>query len=165
MKRDLRINYGILDDIIEELNTYKNALQTMENSLEEISALVKMNEGQSIDAWDEHIRISKDEIKRYQEQVGDLHSLFENYVSDTTAYISPLSRDTMMRVSRNNIWVNLQQINIGYTGSVTNALITSHQPPNSFLFGLFDKPSEAEVEASNFNKKQMGNIQENIQQT
>ncbi len=165
MKRDLRINYGILDDIIEELNTYKNALQTMENSLEEISALVKMNEGQSIDAWDEHIRISKDEIKRYQEQVGDLHSLFENYVSDTTAYISPLSRDTMMRVSRNNIWVNLQQINIGYTGSVTNALITSHQPPNSFLFGLFDKPSEAEVEASNFNKKQMGNIQENIQHT
>ncbi|MEI3604988.1 hypothetical protein SPD48_04740 [Pseudogracilibacillus sp. SE30717A] len=165
MKRDLKINYGILDDIIDELNTYKKALQTMENALVDISALVKINEGKSIEAWDEHVRTSKDEIKRYQEQVGDLHSLFKNYVSDTTAYISPLSRDTMMRVSRNNIWVNLQQINIGYTGNVTNALITSHKPPNSFLFGLLDKPSDAEVEASNFNRKQMGNIQENIQHT
>src|SRR5690606_4250706 len=88
-----------------------------------------------------------------------------NYVSDTTAYISPLSRDTMMRVSRNNIWVNLQQINIGYTGNVTNALLTSHKPPNTYLFGLFDNPSDAEVEASNFNKRQMGAIQENIRHT
>ena len=34
MKRDLQINYGILDDMIGELHMYKNALVKMKDSLD-----------------------------------------------------------------------------------------------------------------------------------
>src|SRR5699024_4525370 len=108
MKRDSNINDGKLDDIIGQLQTYEEAVETMEESLEEISTLEKTNKGTAIDAGDEQLNPPKGEVKKYQEQVGDLLSLFENYVSATTAYISPISRKTMMRVSRNNIWANLQ---------------------------------------------------------
>ena len=152
-----------MDEIIEELHTYENALQTMGKSIGDISTIVKTNEGKSIEAWDHDLTTSKDEIKNYQEQVSDLLSLFENYVIDTTAYISPLARGTMMRVSRNDIWANLQQINTGFSGNVANALVTTYKQPNSFLFGLLDDPSDAEQDASDHNRIQLEGIQENIQ--
>jgi len=152
-----------LDEIIEELHTYENALQTMGKSIGDISTIVKTNEGKSIEAWDHDLTTSKDEIKNYQKQVSDLLSLFENYVIDTTAYISPLARGTMMRVSRNDIWANLQQINTGFSGNVADALVTTYKQPNSFLFGLLDDPSDAEQDASDHNRIQLEGIQENIQ--
>ena len=165
MKRDLKINYGKLDDIIGELQTYEEALETMEESLEEISTLVKTNKGKSIDAWDEQLNTSKGEVKKYQEQVGDLLSLFENYVSDTTAYISPISRKAMMRVSRNNIWANLQQMEIGVEVKIANALLSSLKEPSSFLFGLLEDPTDAEQDASDYNKRQLERIEDSIQST
>src|SRR5699024_6675796 len=165
MKRDLKKNYGKLDDIIGELQTYEEALETMEESLEEISTLVKTNKGKSIDAWDEQLNTSKGEVKRYQEQIGDLLSLFENYVSDTTAYISLISRKAMMRVSRNNIWANLQQMEIGVEGKVANALLRSLKEPSSFLFGLLEDPTDAEQDASDYNNRQLERIEDSIQST
>src|SRR5699024_2806354 len=100
--------------------TYEEALETMEESLEEISTLVKTNKGKSIDAWDEQLNTSKGEVKKYQEQIGDLLSLFENFVSDTTAYISPISRKAMMRVSRNKVWEILKEMGMGVEGKFAN---------------------------------------------
>lgn len=136
MKRDLKINYGVLDEIIDQLHTYDGALQSMGESLESVSSFVKTNEGQSVEAWNEDVNTSKEDIKKYKEQVSDLLSLFENYVTDTTSHISPVSRGTMMRVSRNNIWANLQQINSGTIGNVSQALLKTYQQP-SFISGLF----------------------------
>src|SRR5699024_7964707 len=100
----------------------------------------------------------KGEVKKYQEQIGDLLSLFENFVSDTTAYISPISRKAMMRVSRNNIWANLQQMEIGVEGKIANALLSSLKEPSSFLFGLLEDPSDN-------NKRQLERIEDSIQST
>ena len=57
---------------------------------------------------------SKEKIEKYETQINDLLSLFENYVRDTTAYISPIARNQMMRVDRNDIWANLKQIDKWY---------------------------------------------------
>ena len=37
MKSDLRINFGVLEDITAEARTYKNALETMAEVLESVN--------------------------------------------------------------------------------------------------------------------------------
>src|SRR5699024_5154851 len=81
------------------------------------------------------------------------------------AYISPISRKAMMRVSRNNIWANLQQMEIGVEGKIANALLSSLKEPSSFLFGLLEDPTDAEQDASDYNKRQLERIEDSIQST
>ncbi|WP_240458778.1 HNH/ENDO VII family nuclease [Virgibacillus sp. Bac330] len=164
MKRDLQINYGVLDDIIGELRKYKSALGKMDDSLDKVSTFVQTNEGKSVEAWDQNISSSKEKIANYETQINDLLSLFENYVTDTTRYISPISRNTMMRVDRNDIWANLKQIEGGITNNVFKALNKSYQQPASF-FGMFDDPTDAEKEASEINRRHMERIQTSIEAT
>ncbi|MFD2214908.1 HNH endonuclease [Metabacillus endolithicus] len=162
MKRDIQINYGILDQIIEQLHTYKNALNQMHSSLTSIAVYVESNAGKSLDVWDETIQQSKKNINSYQAQIDDLLSLFENYVTDTTAYITPISRNSMMRVDRNDIWWNLTQIESGVNNNMFNAILETHKSP-SFLFGLFDDPTPEEIERSRHNKQQLDAIRTNIE--
>ena len=56
MKRDLQINYGVLDDIIAELHTYKHALANMRVALNQIAAFVKENQAESMDALEEKMK-------------------------------------------------------------------------------------------------------------
>ncbi|MCA0174656.1 DNA/RNA non-specific endonuclease [Bacillus sp. RAR_GA_16] len=161
MKRDLKINYGILDGIIEQLHKYKHALDTMESSLAKINEYVKPNQGESIDAWVFTIEESEDYIRAYHEQIQDLLTLFESYVSDTNAYITPLARQSMMQVDRNDIWVNLQQIERGISGNVGKASrVASRVPYNTFSF--FDDPTESEIEKSRSNEGNLNQIRREI---
>ncbi|MYL64388.1 hypothetical protein GLW07_13610 [Bacillus hwajinpoensis] len=161
MKRDLKINYGILDGIIEQLHKYKHALDTMESSLAKINEYVKPNQGKSIDAWVFTIEESEDYIRAYHEQIQDLLTLFESYVSDTNAYITPLARQAMMQVDRNDIWVNLQQIERGISGNVGKASrVASRAPYNTFSF--FEDPTESEIEKSRSNEANLNQIRREI---
>ncbi|WP_283152624.1 hypothetical protein [Guptibacillus hwajinpoensis] len=161
MKRDLKINYGILDGIIEQLHKYKHALDTMESSLAKINEYVKPNQGESIDAWVFTIEESEDYIRAYHEQIQDLLTLFESYVSDTNAYITPLARQAMMQVDRNDIWFNLQQIERGISGNVGKASrVASRVPYNTFSF--FDEPTESEIEKSRSNEANLNTIRREI---
>ncbi len=164
MKRDLQINYGVLDDIIGELRTYKRALEKMDHSLDKVNTFIRTNDGKSVEAWDQNIHTSKEKIANYEIQIDDLLSLFENYVTDTTRYISPLSRNAMMRVDCNDIWANLKQIDSGITTNVFKALNKSYQQPASF-FGLFDDPTDEEKKASEINRRHMVRIQTSIEST
>ncbi|MFS0881798.1 deaminase domain-containing protein [Metabacillus niabensis] len=163
MKRDLKINYGILDGIIEQLHTYKNALDTMHSSLETLVGFIRNNYAESIDAWDDLVKDSKKHIKDYQTQIGDLLSLFEGYVDDTTAYISPIARNLMMRVDRNDIWANLCQVESGITNNVPKALSQANRVPSD-LFN-WDDPTDEEKASSRANKAKMEYIQAEIQTT
>ncbi|WP_267888101.1 hypothetical protein [Bacillus massiliglaciei] len=43
MKRDIQINYGTLDQIIEQLHTYRQALHQMQRSLNIIAVYAERN--------------------------------------------------------------------------------------------------------------------------
>lgn len=164
MKRDLQINYGILDDMIGQLHMYKHALVKMKDSLDQVSTAIQTNQGKSVEAWDQKINRSQEKIEKYETQINDLLSLFENYVADTTVYISPIARNAMMRVDRNDIWINLTQIESGITRNVTKALNRSYETPSSIL-SLFDDPTDAEKKASEINRRNMEKIQASIKST
>jgi len=162
VKRDLQINYGVLDDIIAELHTYKHALANMRVALNQIAAFVKENQAESMDALEEKMKNSKDHIADYEAQIKDLLKLFENYVGDTTAIISPIARNAMMRVDRNDIYFNLKQIESGINGNVTKAINITYKSPFSWAF--WDEPTDEEKAASRYNKGRMDSIREDIQQ-
>ncbi|WP_234969339.1 hypothetical protein [Bacillus massilinigeriensis] len=161
MKRDLQINYGILDNIIKQLHTYKNALDKMEASLEKINAFISLNEGESVEAWEDQLQKIKREIKNYRKQVKDLTNLFENYVERTTAHIAPLSRNAMMRVDRNDIAYNLDQIRDSVVMNMQGALMATHRSP-SFLAAMIDNPTDEEKEKSKSNELKLDKIRSRI---
>ncbi|WP_234969346.1 hypothetical protein [Bacillus massilinigeriensis] len=161
MKRDLQINYGILDNIIEQLHTYKNALDKMEASLEKINAFISLNEGESVEAWEDQVRKIKREIKNYRKQIKDLTNLFENYVERTTAYISPLSRNAMMRVDRNDIAYNLDQIRDSIVMNMQDALMATYRSP-SFLAAIIDNPTDEDKAKSKSNELKLDRIRSRI---
>jgi hypothetical protein len=107
------------------------------------------------------IEESEDYIRAYHEQIQDLLTLFESYVSDTNAYITPLARQAMMQVDRNDIWFNLQQIERGISGNVGKASrVASQVPYNTFSF--FDEPTESEIEKSRSNEANLNQIRREI---
>ena len=162
MKRDLKINYGILDQIIEQLHTYKRALHQMQTSLHTIAGYTERNAGKSLEAWEDLMQESKKNIQSYQTQIEDLLTLFENYVADTTAYITPISRNSMMRVDRNDIWGNLTQIEWGVTYRLSRAIQETYRSP-SLLFSLFDDTDLEERERSRYNKQQLERIRNDME--
>ncbi|MEK4747784.1 hypothetical protein NST77_09520 [Niallia sp. FSL W8-0177] len=162
MKRDLKINYGILDQIIEQLHTYKRALHQMQTSLHTIAGYTERNAGKSLEAWEDLMQESKKNIQSYQTQIEDLLTLFENYVADTTAYITPISRNSMMRVDRNDIWGNLTQIEWGVTYRLSRAIQETYRSP-SLLFSLFDDTDMEERERSRYNKQQLERIRNDME--
>ena len=103
-------------------------------SLNQIATFVKENQAESIDALEEKMKLSKDHISEYETQIKDLLYIFEGYVADTTAIISPIARNAMMRVDRNDIYFNLKQIESGINNNVTKAINITYKSPFSWAF-------------------------------
>ncbi len=161
MKSDLQINYGILDNIIEQLHSYKNALDKMEASLEKINAFISLNEGESVEAWEDQVQKIKRDIKNYRTQVKDLTNLFENYVQRTTAHIAPLSRNAMMRVDRNDIAANIKHIELSIWTNIKQIEAAIFASSLSFSVGLTDE----EKEKSRSNKWKLDGIRSKVMAT
>ncbi|WP_245604672.1 hypothetical protein [Paucisalibacillus globulus] len=163
MKRDLKINYGILDDIINQLGIYKRSLNDMESSLSTITTYIEQNHGESIEAWKDRMKGSKEQMAEYETQINDLLKLFQGYVDETTAYITPLQRNTMMRVDRNDIYWNLKQMDSGISNNVRKAIRQTNKSPSNW--GFWEDVTDKEKEASSINKSKIVSIRSDIEQT
>src|SRR5699024_6015683 len=90
---------------------------------------------------------------------------FENYVSEAASYISPLSRNEMMRLSRIYISASLHQMEMGVEGNIHSGLQRILQEPNTLLYELLEDLNDAEQDASDYNKRQLERIEDSIQST
>ncbi|WP_102027708.1 hypothetical protein [Salirhabdus sp. Marseille-P4669] len=162
MKRDLQINYGILDDIIAQLHKYQGSLEDMRSALLNIDSFVQTNHGESIDAWRDKIKNSELNIKEYETQINDLLTLFEDYVNDTTSIISPIARNAIMRVDRNDIYHNLKQLENGISNNIPKAISKTYKSPGR---EWFDDPTDEEKANSRYNEGRIENIRADIQST
>lgn len=134
MKRDIKVNYSVLDSIVKSLSQYKTALENMDSTLKNINAkLENENEGEAVNALKtKHVDI-KSQIDSCHEEVADLYDIFNNYINDMTSIIKPKNYDNMMRVSRNDIYWNMQSV----IGACTNVMMTSR---NAAVFKSFPSP-------------------------
>ncbi|UAC48705.1 hypothetical protein K6959_01610 [Bacillus aquiflavi] len=165
MKRDLQINYGILDDMIGQLHMYKHALVKMKDSLGSSFHSDSNESGEKcrgMGSKDQSFPGKNRKIRNTNQRSFVI--IRKLCAADTTVYISPIARNAMMRVDRNDIWINLTQIESGITRNVTKALNRSFETPSSIL-SLFDDPTDAEKKASEINRRNMEKIQASIKST
>ncbi|WP_260511303.1 hypothetical protein [Listeria marthii] len=110
MKRDLKINFGILEQIRDELYQFMRALENMKASVNNIDNLLANASGKSVEAISEDKQGVITAIDTYKEQVNDVYVLISDYIGDMTDYIRPINQYGLMRVDRDDIWWNINQI-------------------------------------------------------
>ncbi|EIM0412975.1 DNA/RNA non-specific endonuclease [Listeria monocytogenes] len=110
MKRDLKINFGILEQIRDELYHFMRALENMKASVNNIDNLLANASGKSVEAISEDKQGVITAIDTYKEQVNDVYVLISDYIGDMTSYIRPINEYALMRVDRDDIWWNISQI-------------------------------------------------------
>ena len=110
MKRDIRINYGTLDELIGKLNSYLTALTDIEKTIKQNQQMLASQDGEAFIALEASRKKIESQLAGQKKEIQTLHSIFSNYATDMETYIHPNNRGTQVRVSRNDIWFNLKQI-------------------------------------------------------
>lgn len=158
MKRDIKVNYGVLQSIVQTLQQYKTALENMDSTLQRINKkLENENDGDAVNALKSKHSEIKSQIDSCHDEVSDLHNIFTNYINDMTAIIRPVNYDNMMRVSRNDIYWNMESI---FSAALNVAMTRS----NAAVFRSIPSPfaSDEEKEAERRNGDKLSSIYNDI---
>ena len=121
MKRDIKVNYGTIDSIVQELERYRSALENIESTIININNKMESeNSGEAVSALRAKYSDMKSQIDSCKEEITDLRDIFSNYSNDMTSIIRPKNHEAMMRVSRNDIYWNMETLisfccNVGMT--------------------------------------------------
>lgn len=150
MKRDIKVNYGVLQSIVDNLSQYKKALENMDSTLKRINTkLENENDGEAVNALKNKYKEIKGQLDSCHEEVSDLYDIFNNYIIDMTGIIKPKNYDAMMRVSRNDIYWNMETI----ISACSGVMMTRR---NAAVFRSFPSPfasnEEKAAERRNGNK-------------
>ncbi len=111
MKRDLKINFGVILTIAEETKQYYDALVEIETALIQIVTILQKNKAESINEIILQTKKLEENIFSCKQELLDIHELFAKYHGDMTEIISPLNQDQIMRVDSNDIYWNKNSIN------------------------------------------------------
>lgn len=140
MKRDIKVNYGTIDSIVQELERYRSALENIESTIININnKLESENSGEAVSALRNKYSDMKGQIDSCKEEITDLRDIFSNYSNDMTSIIRPKNREAMMRVSRNDIYWNMETL----ISSCCNVGMTRR---NAAVFKSFPSPFASDEE-------------------
>ena len=108
-KRDIQIDYDVIDDVLRELNKYSDGLEKMRNAVEKVNKTIHAsNDAESIKKLEKRYKKTKKRLDDSYEEVNALYTLLKDYKNDMTAIIKP--KKGMTRVGRNDIYWNLKAI-------------------------------------------------------
>lgn len=82
LKRDLKINFSILDDIVAEIAKYKSALKEMKDATAKMMRLFEENKGETVTALKELYVGFTAEIEKCYTEVNDINSIFVSYIGE-----------------------------------------------------------------------------------
>lgn len=111
MKRDIKLNMGNLRLIQNKIYNYIDELQRIENASARFMESIENQDSQAYDRlwslWDENVTKNECDLK---EKLEIIYEILNNYIADMESYIAPQDSYAMMRVDRNDIWWNYEQI-------------------------------------------------------
>ncbi|MBS5987278.1 hypothetical protein, partial [Clostridium sp.] len=110
MKSDLRLNFGVLEDIAEKTMKYKESLETVKEVLESVNNKIDENEGKAIDELRKGYKDINEDLDRCLEEVDDIYDIMNRYTDEMQSIITPKKKNDIMRVDRADIWWNQQFI-------------------------------------------------------
>ncbi|EPY2275109.1 polymorphic toxin type 15 domain-containing protein [Clostridium sporogenes] len=110
MKRDIKINYGKIEDIISNIIKYDDALNDMEASLNYIKAEINNSTGESIDSLLDNYELLIKNIGICKEELNDLRKILSDYINEMSGYAQAIHRGSLIRVDRNDVWWNIKSM-------------------------------------------------------
>ncbi|MGO5073035.1 CdiA family toxin C-terminal domain-containing protein [Clostridium sporogenes] len=110
MKRDIKINYGKIEEIISNIIKYDGALNDMESSLNYIKAEINNSTGESIDSLLYNYELLIKNIGICKEELNDLRKILSDYINEMSGYAQAIDRGSLIRVDRNDVWWNIKSM-------------------------------------------------------
>ena len=111
MKRDIRINFGQLEDLCTTIANYRKELSDLQILSEELYQVLTAQTSQRLtelaEQWQERVIKKENQLENRLEAI---QTLLSNYIYEMGNYIQPKDPDKLTQVDRNDIWWNLQQI-------------------------------------------------------
>lgn len=134
MKRDIRINFGVIDDVITNISDYYDALSDIDISLRNIKHILGENTGKSIDSLTSNYDELTADIEDCKSELSEVRQLLSNYLNEMGSYIQPVYRSSIMQVDRNDVWANLHSIENSVMGLVQSIAHSRNNCAGSFTF-------------------------------
>ncbi|EPY2281844.1 MULTISPECIES: EndoU domain-containing protein [Clostridium] len=110
MKRDIKINYGKIEEIIYNISKYENALENMEDSLKYIQQEINNSTGESINALLDNYEVLTKNIDICKEELRDLRKILSDYINEMSRYAQAIDTGRLVRVDRNDVWWNIKSM-------------------------------------------------------
>ncbi|MDU1323373.1 MAG: EndoU domain-containing protein [Clostridium botulinum] len=110
MKRDIKINYGKIEDIISNIIKYDDALNDMEASLNCIKGEINNSTGEFIDSLLNNYELLIKNIGICKEELNDLRKILSDYINEMSGYAQAIHRESLIRVDRNDVWWNIKSM-------------------------------------------------------
>ena len=110
MKRDLKINFSILEETIREIKKYRSALEEMERAASNMIGQLEKSTSKTVDELGKIYREFTAELKKCYTELEDLDIILSGYTHEMQAIIRPVNKGKFMRVDRNDIYFNKQAI-------------------------------------------------------
>ena len=151
MKRDLKINFFMLDEIAREINKYKVALDDMEKSASNMLRMLRQNTSMAIKELEDKYNSFIAELKKCYSELEDMYKILTSYSEEMQAIIRPINRTAFMRVDRNDIYMNMRTI-ISAEAAVTTLAYTRGNIGFSNLASFTKSDDEKQREEENYRK-------------
>ena len=134
MKRDIRINFGVMEDVITNISEYYDALSDIDISIRNIKRMLGENTGKSIDSLTSNYDELTEDIEDCKSELSEVRQLLSNYLNEMGGYIQPVYRSSIMQVDRNDVWANLHSIENSVMGLVQSIAHSRNNCAGSFTF-------------------------------
>lgn len=81
-QRELKVNYGSIDRLVGDIESYQNALSVMKQKVKQIWELLEESSGESYENLKERKETILKQISSCEEELRDLHELLAGYSYD-----------------------------------------------------------------------------------
>lgn len=153
-KQDLKINFGTLDELNGDLYGFMRALERMDEALNHLDGFLNNSSGETIEALKQEKQKTVESVSTYKSQVNDVYELTREYIDEMTWHIKPFSYHAMTRVDRNDIWWNLETIDV----AIGNRTYQKIKRP----YAAYRDTAEENIFTRNRNKQKIEDIEDII---
>lgn len=111
MKRDIKLNISQLNGLSSKLVDYIEAVQTVVQAAGNFQETIRKQDSdayQKLDGlWETNVKENAQELIN---RLSTIQYYLSGYITEMTSFITPDNENAMMRVDRNDIWFNYEQI-------------------------------------------------------
>ena len=110
MRTDLKLNYGVLDAVSARIKAYHDAIEDMDQALEELKGVLENQESEAVEKLLEKIGSTTTNLEGKKTTLKQLKDILDDYTEDMEALVGATNRNGQVRADQYDIWYNIKQI-------------------------------------------------------